>query len=188
MLFRLYAAMILQFWPRCEAVMWRIQTAWLGDCRLATGATLLALPPALRSVPVNDRVWGSIVLWLKCVLQYFCWAGSWSWIWAKPFPMFLLEPMTWENLRPKILARYDFSGYAGEASWDQSDSSDMVGLARPRLGLAMCKNSGFWGLAKASPCIKRKLSMPPNILSCLNLFCRFVFCHVTFDLTVFMLG
>ena len=69
--------------------------------------------------------------------------------------------MTWENLRPKILARYDFSGYAGEASWDsfksfmipesptrsQSDSSDMVGLARPRLGLAMCKNSGF----EASP-------------------------------------
>ena len=44
MLFRLYASMLLQFWPRCEAVMWTIQTAWLGDCRLATG-TLLALPP-----------------------------------------------------------------------------------------------------------------------------------------------
>ena len=25
--------------------------------------------------------------------------------------------------------------------------------------------------------------MPPNILSCLNLFCRFLFCHVTFDFT-----
>ena len=83
--------------------------------------------------------------------------------------------MTWENLRPKILARHDFSGYVGEASWDsfkspesptaslsrsQSNSSDMVGLARPHLGLAMCKNSGFEAsprlrLAQASPCIKQ---------------------------------
>ena len=56
--------------------------------------------------------------------------------------------MTWENLRPKILARHDFNGYVGEASCgtrlkvlyfpsprpaslsrSQSNSSDMVGLA-----------------------------------------------------------
>ena len=29
--------------------------------------------------------------------------------------------MTWGNLRPKILARHDFSGF-GEASWDSFKS------------------------------------------------------------------
>ena len=118
---RVYA---LQFWPRCEAVMWRIQTAWLSDCP-GNRRHSSCLATALKSVPVNDRVWRSIVLWLKCVLQYFCSIWSWSWIWAKSFQCFCwvwLEPMTWKNLRPKILARYDFSGYAGEASWDSFKS------------------------------------------------------------------
>ena len=69
MLFRLYASMLLQFWTRCEAVMWRIQTAWQRDCRLASRRRSSCLATALRSVPVNDRVWRSIVLWLECVLQ-----------------------------------------------------------------------------------------------------------------------
>ena len=36
MLFRLYTSMLVQFWTRCEAVMWRIQTAWQRDCWLAS--------------------------------------------------------------------------------------------------------------------------------------------------------
>ena len=56
-------------------------------------------------------------------------------------------PMTWENLRPKILGRHDFSGYAGEATH---------------------KTIAFDAT---------------QYFSCLNLFCRFLFCHVTFDFT-----
>ena len=125
MLFRLYASMLVQFWTRCEAVMWRIQTAWQRDWRLASRRHSSCLATALRSVPVNDRVWSSIVLWWRCVLQYFCWAWSWVGFGQGPFQCFCwvwLEPMTWENLRPKILARHDFSGYAGEASWDSFKS------------------------------------------------------------------
>ena len=124
-LFRLYASMLVQFWTRCEAVMWRIQTAWQRDCRLASRRHSSCLSTALRSVPLNDRVRRSIVLWLKCVLQYFGWAWSWVGFGQSPFQCFCwiwLEPMTWENLRPKILARHDFSGYVGEASWDSFKS------------------------------------------------------------------
>jgi len=80
--------------------------------------------------------------------------------------------MTWENLRPKILARHDFSGCAGEASWDSfksfiipesptglafQDHNPILAIWWASLGLAMCKISGFEaspGLAQASPCIK----------------------------------
>ena len=44
-----------------------------------------------------------------------------------------LEPMTWEKLRPKILARKFFSGCAGEASWDSFKTfiipKSLIGLA-----------------------------------------------------------
>ena len=67
----------------------------------------------------------SIVLWLKCVSQYLCWAWSWVGFGQSPFQCFCwvwLEPITLENLRLKILARHDFSGYAGKASWDSFKS------------------------------------------------------------------
>ena len=38
------------------------------------------------------------------------------------FAGFDWSQLTWENLRPKILARHDFSGYVGEASWDSFKS------------------------------------------------------------------
>ena len=122
MLFRFYASMRVQFWTRCEAVMCRIQTAWQRDWRLASRRHSSCLATALRSVPVNDRVWPSIVLWWKCVLQYFCWAWSWVGFGFALSNVFVGFPMTWENLRPKILARHDFSGDAGEASWDSFKS------------------------------------------------------------------
>ena len=50
-----------------------------------------------------------------------CFAMFWlglelGWIWAKPFPMFLLDLIGANDLG--ILARHDFSRYVGEASWD----------------------------------------------------------------------
>ena len=89
--------------------------------------------------------------------------------------------MTWKNLRPKILARHDFSGYAGKTSWDSFKSfvlseSSPASLSRsqsiilaiwfPRsasLRPPLFKNSGFKaspGLVQTSPCIKPKLSIP----------------------------
>ena len=55
----------------------RTQTAWQRDWRLASRRHSSCLATAWRSVLVNDRVWPSIVVWSKCVLQYFCWAWSW---------------------------------------------------------------------------------------------------------------
>ena len=102
--------------PHCLA-------AWLPAG--VTAPLFLPCHPFEGSVPVNDRVWRSIVLRSKCVLQYFCWAWSWVGFGQSPFQYFCwvwLQPMTWENLRPKILARHDFSGYVGEASWDSFKS------------------------------------------------------------------
>ena len=61
-------------------------------------------------------------------------------------------------------------------SSSQSNSNDMVGLVRPRL------DSGF----EASP--RPGLAMYKTIAFdaaqyFINLFCRFLFCHVTFDFT-----
>ena len=62
--------------------------AWQRDCRLASRRHSSCLATALRSVPVNDRVRRSIVLWLKCVLQYCGWAWSWVGFGQSPFQCF----------------------------------------------------------------------------------------------------
>ena len=71
--------------PLCEGsrLLGSVTAGWHHD------ATLLALPPLwVQCLWMTESDVVSIVLWLKCVLQYFCWAWSWVGFGQSPFQCF----------------------------------------------------------------------------------------------------